>query len=419
MTRNARLVPLAHTVPDVDTQDTKDTQVRGLVRWAGPAVLGYTAVRLVGMVILLTVASARGLDGMHRLSGRWDSVWYQRIATHGYGHHTLLPGGVVHSDLAFFPLLPALERMLAHAVPALGAEGAGLAVSWTASLVAACGIFAVGARIHGRRTGILLAVLWGAYPTAYVQSMAYTETLFTAFAAWALYAVLTERWALAGVLCVCAGLTRPAAAALVTAVVIAGVWRLRQLRPGRQSPREPVPDGRLQDTRAVPAVRVRVVGALLLAPLGWFSYVVFVALREGSPLAYFTVQAGWNNRIDGGLALARFVGGQLRDNPAAGAGLCAAFAVLAWTVRLCLRQRPRQPLPLIVYTLAVVAVSLVGSGYFGSRPRLMMPAFPLLLPAAAALARVRHGAVRYAVVGAAALASGTYGALALLGSGPP
>ncbi|MFE7614585.1 mannosyltransferase family protein [Streptomyces sp. NPDC057496] len=374
------------------------------LRPAAPALLGYVAVRFVGVAILLIGGAATGKDGMHRLTGRWDSVWYQRIAEHGYGYEIRLPDGALHSDLAFFPLLPALERGLAALVPPLGVAGAGLVVSWLASLAAAWGIFAVGTRLHGRRAGTLLAVLWGVYPTAFVQSMAYTETLFTALAAWALYAVLTDRWITAGVLCVGAGLTRPVAVALIAAIGVTALWRLITAR------REGVP---LRAHR-------RMVAGACLAPLGWLAYTVFVAVREGHPFAYFDVQAGWNNRIDGGAALAAFVGEQFGRNVFAGLGLCAAFALLFWVVWLCVRQRPRQPLPVIAYCLLVVVISLIGSGYFGSRPRLMMPAFPLLLPAAVALAGARWRTVPVvAVVGAAALASGAYGAFTLLGSGPP
>ncbi|GHA33454.1 membrane protein [Streptomyces spiroverticillatus] len=368
------------------------------LRYAAPALLGYVAVRLTGLAILLVTASAQGKDGLLRLYGRWDSLWYQRIAEHGYGLTVTLPDGTVHSDLAFFPLLPALERALHALVPPLDLAGAGLAVSWVASVAAAWGIFAVGARLYGRRAGVLLAVLWGAYPTAFVQSMAYTETLFTALAAWSLYAVLRDRWVSAGLLAVGAGLTRPVAAALIAAIGIAGLWRLFVTRDAGVRPG-------------------RVVAGVLLAPLGWLSYVVFVAVREGDPLAYFEVQAGWDNRVDGGVALARFVGEQFGANVLAGLGLCAAFAVLGWALWAALRLRPA--LPVAVYGVAVVVISLIGSGYFGSRPRLMMPSFLLLLGPAVALAGVRRKWVAVVVVGAAGVASGVYGAVALLGAGPP
>ncbi|GAA3391497.1 mannosyltransferase family protein [Streptomyces roseoviridis] len=356
--------------------------------WA--ALGGYAATRLLGLAVLAAVAAATGKDGLHRLSGRWDAVWYVRIAEHGYGYEVTLPDGAVHADLAFFPLLPLLERALSAVLP-VDAATAGLLVSWTASLAAAWGIHAVGTQVAGPRTGVVLAVLWGVYPTAFVQSMAYTETLFTALAAWSLWAVLRDRWLLAGGLCVLAGLTRPTAAALIAAIGIAAlVTVVRERR-----------------------LRARVAAGVLLAPLGWLGYVVYVGVRRGSATAYFDVQAAWGNSIDGGVALALFIAGL--PWPAA-LGLCAALALPAWLIVLCVRQR--QPLPLLVYTVAVVLVSLVGAAYFGSRPRLMMPAFGLLLPPAVALARLRTRAA-VPVLAALALASAAYGAFTLLGPGPP
>ncbi|MEV6331748.1 hypothetical protein [Streptomyces sp. NPDC051909] len=354
------------------------------------ALGGYVATRLLGLAALAIVAAATGKDGMHRLMGRWDAVWYTRIAEHGYGHQVTLPNGDVHADLAFFPLFPALERALSAVLP-VDAATAGLLVSWAASLAAAWGVYAVGAHVAGPRTGVVLAVLWGAYPTAFVQSMAYTETLFTALAAWSVLAVLRDRWVLAGALCVFAGLTRPSAAALIAAIGITAVATVVRER----------------------RLRVRVAAGTLLAPLGWLAYVVYVGVRQGSATAYFDVQAAWGNSIDGGVALARFIAGL--PWPAA-LGLCLALGLLGWLVVLCVRQR--QPLPLLVYTVAVVVVSLVGAAYFGSRPRLMMPAFGLLLPPAAALARLR-ARTAVPVLTALALASAVYGAFTLLGSGPP
>ncbi|NED82762.1 glycosyltransferase family 39 protein [Streptomyces sp. SID11233] len=357
-------------------------------------------MRIIGLVVFWVAASAAGKDAFHLLAERWDSIWYQRVAEHGYSYTVTLPDGGIHSDLAFFPLLPALERGIAEVSP-LGPAGAGLLVAWLAGLLAAWGIFAVGARLYGRRAGVALAALWGVYPTAFVQSMAYTETLFTALAAWSLYAVLTRRWIVAGALCVLAGLTRPSAAALIAALAISAAVTL-------------VREYRAVATGGIVRRNGRMLAGVVLAPLGWLGYVVFVAVREGSPFAYFDVQAQWGNSIDGGAALAAFVLGL----PLPGAlGLCAALAGLGWLVYLCVRQR--QPLPVLVYGIAVVVISLIGSGYFGSRPRLMMPAFPLLLPPAVALLRLRSTARTATVLAVLAAASAAYGAWTLLGSGPP
>lgn len=375
-------------------------RVRAALTAAAPALAAYAAVRAVGLLVFWVWASAAGKDAWHLLGGRWDSVWYQRIAENGYGYTATLPDGTLHPDLAFFPLLPALERAVAAVTP-LTLQDAGITLAWVAGLVAAWGIYAVGARLRDRRTGVVLAALWGAYPTAFVQSMAYTETLFTALAAWALYAVLRDRWILAGALSVLAGLTRPSAAALIAALAItAAATLVREWRAGRRE--------------GLPRRHTRMLAGVCLAPLGWLAYVVFVAVREGSPFAYFEVQTEWGNSIDGGRALAAFIAGL--PLPAA-LGLCAALGLLGWLVFLCVRQR--QPLPVLVYGVAIVVISLIGSGYFGSRPRLMMPAFPLLLPPAVALLRPRTTARTTAALVVLALASAAYGAWTLLGSGPP
>ncbi|MEU2407860.1 hypothetical protein ABZ943_31045 [Streptomyces rubiginosohelvolus] len=377
------------------------SRVAAAFRAAAPALAVYAAARAVGLLAFWAAASAAGKDPLGPLSGRWDSVWYQRIAEHGYRYTVTLPDGSVHSDLAFFPLLPALERAVSAVTP-LTLGGAGLLVAWTAGLLAAWGVFAVGSQLRGRRTGVVLAALWGVYPTAFVQSMAYTETLFTALAAWALYAVLKDRWIVAGALCVLAGLTRPSAAALIAALAItAAVTLVREYRDERR-------------VRPVLRRNARMIAGVALAPLGWLAYVVFVAVREGSPVAYFDVQAQWGNNIDGGRALAAFIAGL--PWPAA-LGLCAALGLLGWLVVLCVRQR--QPLPVLVYAITIVVISLIGAGYFGSRPRLMMPAFPLLLPPAVALLRLRTTGRTAAVLAALACASAAYGAWTLLGAGPP
>ncbi|AUH39098.1 hypothetical protein [Streptomyces sp. CMB-StM0423] len=370
------------------------------------ALAAYAAVRLTGLLLLCGSAALRDEDPLRRLNGRWDAVWYRRIAENGYGYEARLPDGSVHPDLAFFPLLPGLERLLAAASP-LGAADAGLLVAVVSSLVAAWGIYAVGTHVAGHRAGVLLAALWGVLPTGFVQWMAYTESLFTALTAWSLHAALTGRWRTAGLLAAVAGLCRPTAAALLAALAAAGAAHLVvQARGG-------TPVGRLLRRNG------RLLTGMLLAPLGWFAYMAYVGVHEGSPFGYFHVQAAWGNRIDGGAALAGFIWDLLTGpwpSPLGGAGVCAALGLVGALLVAAARQH--QPPALFTYACAVVALSLVGAAYFGSRPRLMTPAFPLLLPLAAAMARWPAGRSA-AVAATAALASGTYGAVVLLGNGPP
>ncbi|MBB4894907.1 hypothetical protein FHS39_003974 [Streptomyces olivoverticillatus] len=368
------------------------------LRRAVPALLVFAAVRVLGVVALALWGLADGKSALQLLSARWDSLWYARIAEHGYGYTLHLGGGKVHSDLAFFPLLPGLERGLSAVLP-LSAGQAGLVVSAVASLFAAWGIFAVGDLVHGRRTGVALVALWAVLPVGVVQSMAYSESLFTALAAWSVYGLLRGRWVAAGAFAALAGLTRPVGAAVVAAVwITAAVTLLRS-----------------EDRRALP--RGRMLLGVVLAPLGWLAYFAWVGVREGSVTGYLDVQGGWGNGFDGGLAFASFIGQRLAG-PAfpAGLALLVGVGLVLWLYAAGARQR--QPLPLLVYTGVVLLLALTAKGYFGSKPRLMLPAFPLLLPLAVALARMRT--VRMVtVVSGVALASAVYGAFWLHGSGPP
>lgn len=369
-------------------------------RRAASALLAYAGTRLLGLVVLAVWGAFADKSPHQLLAARWDALWYTRIAEEGYGYALRLPDGAVHSDLAFFPLLPALERVISAIAP-LTAADAGLLVSWVTSLLAAWGIFAIGDLLHGRRVGLTLAALWGVLPVGIVQSMAYSESLFTALAAWGVYAALTRRWLWAGLLAALAGLTRPVGAAVVAAVWVAAAVEL-------------LPGGRW---RRAGGVDRSLLAGVVLAPLGWLGYVTWVAFRTGSVTGYFDVQNGWGNGFDGGLAFARFIGGLLTGPPFVdGVGLLLGVGALIWLYARCVRQR--QPLPLLAYGGAVLVLALTAKGYFGSKPRLLLPAFPLLLPAAVALARLRPGRAAL-VLGSVGLVSALYGAFWLHGSGPP
>ncbi|WP_405947033.1 glycosyltransferase family 39 protein [Streptomyces prunicolor] len=379
------------------------TDLAAPLRRAAPALLGYAAVRALGLVVLAVWSAARGKSAHTLLTARWDALWYTRVADLGYGYEVRLPNGDVHSNLAFFPLLPWLERLI-HAISPLSYADGGLVVSVLASPAAAWGIFAVVEHVHGRRVGVCAVLLWAVLPVGIVQSMAYSESLFTALAAWSLYAVLTGRWVTAGALALFAGLTRPVGLAVVAAVWVAGIASFVRDR----------------STAPAPSARVwpRALG-MALAPLGAAGYVLWVGHRTGKgPFGYLDVQAGWRNGFDGGAAFARFVGDKFTSFPSAlaGVGLIVGVGLVLWLYVVGVRQG--QPLPLLVYTGVVTALALCASSYFGSKPRLLMPAFPLLLPLALALARLRTSRSAW-VVGGVAVASAVYGAFWLNGSGPP
>ncbi|MFF3344377.1 hypothetical protein [Streptomyces sp. NPDC002779] len=333
----------------------------GPLRRAAPALLAYVAVRATGLLVLTLWAHRRGQEVWPILATKWDADWYLGIADHGYA--TELGTAYNANNMAFFPLHPLLIKTVSAVAPGSPAStGLGLAV--VASLLAAWGIFALGDLLHGRRVGVLLTTLWAAYPVGLVQWMGYTESLFTACAAWSLYAVLTGRWLWAATGAVLAGLTRPTGIAVAAAVTVTALLALR---------RRPFPR--------------RALAAAVLAPLGWCGYVGWVGLRTGRWDGYFAVQRLWRNELDGGAGtLRRMHEVLLQDRPELFLVLVTGV-LLASAVLFALSVADRQPLPLLVFTGTLLAIILTSDAVYFPRARFLLPAFPLLLPLALHLTR--------------------------------
>ncbi|SDZ37937.1 hypothetical protein SAMN05444365_11217 [Micromonospora pattaloongensis] len=362
-------------------------RLRSAGRAAAPALLAYLAVRAVGLIILFISARRTGTDLSWLLTGRFDANWYQQIADRGYDP-ALQPapdGGFRPTNLAFFPLYPALIAALT-AISPLSSAVAGLLVSWLSALAAAAAMYAIGAHLRSRATGVLLAALWGVVPHAVVQSMAYSEQLFTALAAWTLYAVLRRQWLPAGALCLLTGLARPTANAVIAAVGLAALVAIVRRRDGWR-----------------PWV------AAALAPLGYLGYLAWLAQHLGRPDAYFHLQReAWHITFDGGADTLRVMGEVLTGDSPLSFYMVTLVIVVAIALMLLLVLH-RYPLPLVAYSLASVVFVFGAAGSYYGKGRYLMPVFTLLLPAAVGLAGARRR-TQVVVLILLALVSGWYGA---------
>jgi hypothetical protein len=354
----------------------------------------YLAVRAVGIVALGLMAAANGTDLLDELRS-WDGQWLLAIAEHGYAG---VPGTLVDAfqrrtpdtSYAFFPGYPALI-LTASLLTGGNLLAAALLTSGIAGVAAAYGLVRLAQLVPGgsRRGGLLLVALFAAAPMGVVLSMVYTEALFCALGVWALVGVLQRQWVLAGCCAGAAGLVRPTGSSLALAVALAALVAIVQRRDG-----------------------LRPWLAALLAVGGSLAYLAYVGWHTGSATGWFAIQRdGWGTEFDAGASLARFLGRTLT-----GAheiyDLAVVLALVGSAVLLVLCLRMRLPWPVLVYTLAVLVTVWASDGQIHSRLRLLVPAFPLLLPAALALAGRRTGTA-VAVVTGAALASAWFGGYTL------
>ncbi|MEE6260749.1 glycosyltransferase family protein [Plantactinospora sonchi] len=357
------------------------------VRAAWPALALYAGLRAFALLVLWIFATDAGRP-LGELLGAYDAIHYGRIVTDGYEHAIVArpDGKLPLTNLAFFPLFPGLIALVDPVLPG-GVRTAGILLSWAAGLAAAWGLYAVGSQLRDRRTGIVLAGLWAVIPHALVQSMGYTETLFTALAAWSLVCVLRRQWVTAGVLCLLAGLTRPTGGAVTVAVGLAALFAVIRRRDGW---------------------RPWVAG--VLAPLGLVGYIAWVGHRMGQVDGYFRVQSeAWGMSYDGGAWTLRELRKVLTE-PQGLAMYVTTGVMLLGVALLVLLVAERVPWPLVVYAAVVVALAVGGAGFYYAKARLMVPAFPLLLPVAYALVAARRRVTVLVVFALLTAFSAWYGA---------
>ncbi|MCX5732293.1 MAG: mannosyltransferase family protein, partial [Deltaproteobacteria bacterium] len=145
--------------------------------------------------------------------GRWDAHWYLDVAARGYELRGALAS--VQSNLAFFPLYPWAVRGT-HALLPSAWQGEGslylcaIALSNGAALLGLWLLWRLAREVTGDDDAASRTVLYALlFPTGFILSAAYPESLFLLLSVGALLAAMRGRFLLAGGLGLLLALTRP------------------------------------------------------------------------------------------------------------------------------------------------------------------------------------------------------------------
>lgn len=204
----------------------------------------------------------RSVDDFQSTFLRYDSDHY----------HTIVSSGYNAQDVAFFPLYPLLVRGV-HIATGLPVASSLLAVS----VLAFCGTVIVMAywlrfELRSRKVKLspwMVVGLFLVFPTSFFLVLGYTESLFLLLTVSALYAYRTERYWLVTILLFFATLTRVQGGALAV-LCLADYIALRRWKG--------------EWRRLLP-----IAGAVL----GLASYMTYLYIDFGSPLAFIEAQRHW------------------------------------------------------------------------------------------------------------------------------
>ncbi len=238
-------------------------------------------------------SSATSLSALASAWLQWDAKWYVQIAQAGY---------FSDQSAGFFPLYPLLIHLVGMALGGHYLMSA-LLISNLGALGVFIGLALLAAHEFGSaRTPSYAVTMLAAYPLAFFLAAPYSEGLFIALAAFALYGARTSRWRVAAACAFFAALTRPTGIILLAPLVweygrqrgwwanwrSAGSWRIRlgaafALKSWRQR-------GGLLDG-------LFILGAV---PMAVALYMLFLGVRFGDPLHYVHAQQRYWSHVGPG-----------------------------------------------------------------------------------------------------------------------
>ena len=193
---------------------------------------------------------------------RWDSVWFLRIAEHGYS-------AASGAASAFYPLYPGAVALLGRAL-----FGHYVLAGILISLAAALGSFLLLHRIAEERLGAdgaRRAVLYLAFfPFALFLQAVYSESLYLLLTLAAFMLAERRRFLAAGAVTGLALLARPTGVALLPALALIA-WQERD--------------------------RLRAVASLAVAPVLFAAYPLYLWQAEGDPWAFMHAQRIWSRHL--------------------------------------------------------------------------------------------------------------------------
>jgi Gpi18-like mannosyltransferase len=202
----------------------------------------------------------------HRLL-RWDSEWYEIIASEGYKYNGD-PGET--QTVVFYPLYPALSRLVSE-VLRIDLVDSMLLVANLAAVVAVLLLFKLVRERFDDRTALATVAIISFFPSSIFLSAGYTESLALLLMVSFFLAVARERFLAAAVLAGLAFATRSAGIVLFPVLL----WELWRCRPPKRFLIEAVP-------------------LSIIATSGLWLYMIYLGFAFHHPMAFAEGQAAFH-----------------------------------------------------------------------------------------------------------------------------
>ncbi len=348
--------------------------LRHVPKWLNETILLLLVYTVIRLVLLLADVVAAHISTGGKLAGPigfWDTHFYLEIAAHGYPHALGVSsvGGLTYSAAAFEPIFPAAIRTLR---PFVGSYlTAGILASVIGGAVTTIVVWRLAKALFERTTqtmtcsasdlvqrqeaALTSTILVAAFPgMAIVWGLVYSESVGLALAAGCLLLLVKKRYVYAGLIGAVATATSPTALMLVFACLVPALQDLRQ--------------------RKLSGAWISV----LLVPLGFVVFLIYVGERYGSALIWFRLEhEAWGSSFDFGRGLGSALLHVWRIT-ALGPGWLEWVGCIAAVVGLGAIIVARIPGSVVAYCVGVTLL-LATNPTLGFKPRFLCWLFPELI----------------------------------------
>ncbi|MFW9113491.1 mannosyltransferase family protein [Corynebacterium striatum] len=317
------------------------------------AALGVGVLGNILRIAVLAMFAKANDDNLWGLLNKWDAVYYTEIARAGYFNADIATeGNVYETTMAFFPGFPLLIKLVSF----LGFSEpiAAILLNFVFTVVMAAGVMAIAQRMGADfKARVAAAIAVTSAPMSIVFAMPYTEALFGALTMWALVALIDRKWLLAGLLVFALSAVRLTSADVILVFgVIVLLWGAREWKAWV---------------------------ALVASALPLLGYLTMANHYLAAAGGYFGIQKEhWNSQFDFGVATFKWVKSTLMTADHAGF-LLSTSVIVGAPILLVLAWR-KLPLPVWLFSAALIANVLLSDGIMHSRPRLLLPAAVLFIP---------------------------------------
>lgn len=290
----------------------------------------------------------------------WDGNWYLELARRGYPDS--IPPDItfnqVEARAAFFPMYPGAVNVVDAVLPG-GDTAAALFLNLVLGAMAVVLVGMLARSVFSTQVAARSMVLMAVFPGSFVLSFAYSEALFVVFAATCLLLLKDERWLLAGLAAALATATRPNGVAIVAACAVAAGIAIVTKR------------------------QWSALSSVLLAPIGFIAFQLYVDDTAGETGAWFRVQReAWSEGTSFGITAVKNTFGFISSPFDSPADALTFLSLGALGVMLFAAWKRRLPYPWLAFSAVVIALMLIPETVT-ARPRFVYTAFPLLIAVAA------------------------------------